>query len=157
VYTYDSSSFTVILEALSLTGRKRKSTRWPGKRMPTEDLPSSTGFISTGLPPSRVITCIEVPCAKPRVIPVSDLIVKQSAFSFHSVIWNAYPVFTTLILYELFPSRIKGGISSAAPIQSKGRAGTALEQSNRPAPFTSIESGTGCSTSATCPLCYESS
>jgi hypothetical protein len=59
---------------------------------------------------------------------------------------EAYPVFTTLTRYVLCLSRIRGILSLAGPIQSIGRAGTALEQSKRPTPFTNIESGTGWAT-----------
>lgn len=143
--SYVSSNFTVMNEGSSQYwgGRKIKSIRCPGKSIPADDLFSAFGSGSTGIPPSRVITW-SVSLAKPRVIPVSELDYSQFSHQPCScAIVIAYPVFTTLTRYELCPSRIKETLSSVVPIQSTGRAGTALEQSNRPAPLINSESGTG--------------
>lgn len=146
--TYESSSFTAIHDSRFFAGRKTKSTRWPGYIIPTADLPMSACFISTERPPSRVMISTTVSGGNPRVIPVSDLIQKPV-----SEIRNplgqyqkefVYPVFITRTLYELWPSRkIEGDFSLSTTTQSNGRAGTAFEQLNFPAPFTSRESGTG--------------
>jgi hypothetical protein len=88
--------------------------------------------------------------AKLTVIPARDLKINQNMLSSKLKRLLPYPVFTILNLYELFPSKTTGGTSVASPTQSIGRPGIAMEQSNRPAPFTSMESGTGCPVLESC-------
>lgn len=117
--------------------------RWPGNNIPADDLSCSSDFVSTDSPPSSVIT-LSASFAKPTVIPARDLKISQDAYFYKLNGFFAYPVFTILNLYEPFSSKITGGMSLASPTQSTGRPGIAMEQLNRPAPFTSMESGTGC-------------